>query len=337
MGCCQSSERFQENKRNNQIDTQIKRDRVNLRSEIKMLLLGAGESGKSTILKQIKLIHDGGYTIEERESFKEVIYSNTLQSMRVTLEAMELLNIPFQNKQNENYHRHLILEAPPQIEMMNQELVQAFISLWEDQGVRICLGRSNEYQLNDSALYYFNSMGRIGDPNYIPSDQDVLRSRVKTTGITETTFMINQMTCRMFDVGGQRSELAISEYDQVLIEDGSVNRLHESLTLFDSICNSKWFIKTSIILFLNKIDLFAEKLSRNPLANYFNDYMGGQRYEAACQYLLNRFVSLHTTGDETKQIYTHFTCATDTKQIKFVMGAVNDICIHDSLRNVGLL
>ena len=99
----------------------------------------------------MKLIHDGGYTTEERESFKEVIYSNTLQSMRVTLEAMELLNIPFQNKQNENYHRHLILEAPPQIEMMNQELVQAFISLWEDQGVRICLGRSNEYQLNDSA------------------------------------------------------------------------------------------------------------------------------------------------------------------------------------------
>ena len=165
--------------------------------------------------------------------------------------------------------------------------------------------------------------------------------------------MINQMTCRMFDVGGQRSErkkwiycfenvtaivflVAISEYDQVLIEDSSVNRLQESLTLFDSICNSKWFTKTSIILFLNKIDLFAEKLPRSPLSNYFNDYMGGNKYEAACQYLLNRFVSLHT-GAESKQVYTHFTCATDTKQIKFVMAAVNDICIHDSLRNVGLL
>ena len=176
---------------------------------------------------------------------------------------------------------------------------------------------------------------------------------MKTTGITETTFMINQMTCRMFDVGGQRSErkkwihcfenvtaivflVAISEYDQVLVEDSSVNRLQESLTLFDSICNSKWFTKTSIILFLNKIDLFAEKLPRSPLSNYFNDYMGGNKYEAACQYLLNRFVSLHT-GAESKQIYTHFTCATDTKQIKFVMAAVNDICIHDSLRNVGLL
>lgn len=98
----------------------------------------------------MKLIHDGGYTTEEREGFKEVIYSNTIQSMRVTLEAMELLNIDFQNEQNEN-NRQLILEAPPQIEMMSQELVRALTSLWEDRGVRQCVYRSNEYQLNDSA------------------------------------------------------------------------------------------------------------------------------------------------------------------------------------------
>lgn len=86
---------------------------------------------------------------------------------------------------------------------------------------------------------YFDSIDRIGDVNYIPTDQDVLRSRVKTTGITETTFVIGDLTYRMFDVGGQRSErkkwihcfenvtaiiflVAISEYDQVLIEDETV-------------------------------------------------------------------------------------------------------------------
>ncbi len=95
----------------------------------------------------------------------------------------------------------------------------------------------------------------------------------------------------MFDVGGQRSErkkwihcfenvtaviflAAISEYDQVLVEDESVNRLQEALTLFDSICNSKWFVQTSMILFLNKIDLFKDKLSRSPLVNYFPDFSG---------------------------------------------------------------
>ena len=70
----------------------------------------------------------------------------------------------------------------------------------------------------------------------MPNDQDVLRSRVKTTGITETTFIIGDLTYRMFDVGGQRSErkkwihcfesvtsiifcVALSEYDQVLLEE----------------------------------------------------------------------------------------------------------------------
>lgn len=59
-----------------------------------MLLLGAGESGKSTILKQMKLIHEGGYSRDERESFREIIFSNTVQSMRVILEAMESLELP---------------------------------------------------------------------------------------------------------------------------------------------------------------------------------------------------------------------------------------------------
>ena len=62
--------------------------------------------------------------------------------------------------------------------------------------------------------------------------------------------------------------------------------MQEALTLFDSICNSRWFVKTSIILFLNKIDLFAEKLPHSPLSDYFPDYTGGNDYEAACDYLL---------------------------------------------------
>jgi guanine nucleotide-binding protein G(i) subunit alpha len=212
---------------------------------------------------------------------------------------------------------------------------------------------------NSSFYSYFDSISRISQPDYMPNDQDVLRSRVKTTGITETTFIIKELTYRMFDVGGQRSErkkwihcfenvttilflVAISEYDQLLFEDETVNRMQEALTLFDSICNSRWFVKTSIILFLNKIDRFKEKLPVSPMKNYFPDYegmgnlqvsrnilvhnfanyqLGGADYAAACDYILNRFVSLNQA--EQKQIYTHFTCATDTTQIRFVMAAVN--------------
>ena len=129
--------------------------------------------------------------------------------------------------------------------------------------------------------------------------------------------------------------VAISEYDQLLLEDETVNRMQEALTLFDSICNSRWFVKTSIILFLNKIDRFKEKLPISPMSNYFPDYYGGDNYEHACEYILHRFVSLNQS--DIKQIYTHFTCATDTGQIRFVMAAVNDIVIQTNLRDCGLL
>src|ERR1700730_18803803 len=67
------------------------------------------------------------------------------------------------------------------------------------------------------------------------------------------------------------------------------NRMMESLVLFDSVVNSRWFMRTSIILFLNKVDLFKDKLSRSPLGNYFPDYTGGNDVNRAAKYLLWRF------------------------------------------------
>ncbi|KAF8907792.1 heterotrimeric G-protein alpha subunit, GPA1-like protein [Mucidula mucida] len=355
MGCCQSSggEDPQAKARNDEIENQLKKDRMMAKNEIKMLLLGAGESGKSTVLKQMKLIHHGGYNDQERDSYKEIIFSNTIQSMRAILDALPLLDLTL-SPQNDA-RKATILALPGQLDSdtMPRDVVDALKSLWRDNGVREAVRRSREFQLNDSAVYYFNSLDRMSAPGYLPTDQDILRSRVKTTGITETTFKVGELTYKLFDVGGQRSErkkwihcfenvtalvflVSLSEYDQMLYEDESVNRMQEALTLFDSICNSRWFVKTSIILFLNKIDLFAEKLPRSPLGDYFPDYSGGDNYDAACDFLLHRFVSLNQSA-ATKQIYAHYTCATDTQQIKFVLSAIQDILLQLHLRECGLL
>ena len=66
--------------------------------------------------------------------------------------------------------------------------------------------RSREFQLNDSAVYYFNAIDRMLLPSYLPTDQDIQRSCVKTTGTTETMFKVGELTHKLFDVGGQRSE-----------------------------------------------------------------------------------------------------------------------------------
>lgn len=175
---------------NDSIEQQLKKDKANLRNEVKMLLLGAGESGKSTILKQMKLIHQGSYSPEERDAYREIIFSNTVQSMRVIIEAMEMMGIQLSNPALNSQSAQVILSLPAQIdiEMMTPQVFQAIGTLWSDSGVQQTFSKSREYQLNDSAQYYFDSIDRMASPQYLPTDQDVLRSRVKTTGITETTF-----------------------------------------------------------------------------------------------------------------------------------------------------
>jgi guanine nucleotide-binding protein G(i) subunit alpha len=220
--------------------------------------------------------------------------------------------------------------------------------------------------------YYLTEIDRISSPGWVPTDADILRSRVRTTGIQEETYIIDKVEFAMFDVGGQRNErkkwihcfdqvtavifvAAISEYDQVLYEDNSMNRIQEALLLFEEIANSKWFKQTSIILFLNKRDLFAEKICEIPFRTdtRFEDFKGPHVvfgtpsaivgteehkacYDAAANYLKERFLS-RNKQQQTKEIYTHITCATDTKNVEVVFNACKDIILKSNLHGSGFM
>lgn len=235
---------------------------------------------------------------------------------------------------------------------MSLELAEIIKRLWKDPGIQACFERASEYQLNDSAAYYLNDLDRLTTTGYVPNEQDVLRSRVKTTGIIETQFSFKDLHFRMFDVGGQRSErkkwihcfegvtciifcAALSAYDMVLVEDEEVNRMHESLHLFNSICNHKYFATTSIVLFLNKKDLFQEKITKVHLSVCFPEYNGSNTFEDAGNYIKNQFLNLNIRKDD-KEVYAHMTCATDTQNVKFVFDAVTDIIIKENLKDCGL-
>ncbi|KAF8320311.1 G-protein alpha subunit, partial [Clavulina sp. PMI_390] len=334
-----------------EIDGELRRERKESRKVVKILLLGPGESGKTTILKQMKILHQDGFTPTDRTYYKEIIFSNTTQSMKIILQAMDELSIPVRT---ENLvHRSLVLSLPANIhaQYLPGDIATAIEALFVDPGVEEAIIRNNEYQLNDSATYYFGQVRRMSAKDYSPSDVDILRSRVKTTGINEISFKYDDHTYKVFDVGGQRSErrkwihcfenlnavvfmVSMSEYDQVLREDETVNRMQESLILFDSICNSRWFGATSMILFLNKMDLLADKVTRSPLSLYLTDYDGPNTYEEAVIYFRRTFIRCNR---EAKTIYTHVTCATDTRQIKFVLKAMIDILIKEQLKNTGFL
>ncbi|KAM6136980.1 LOW QUALITY PROTEIN: guanine nucleotide-binding protein G(t) subunit alpha-3 [Pterocles gutturalis] len=317
---------------------------------VKLLLLGAGESGKSTIVKQMKIIHKDGFTHQERMEFRPVIYSNAVQSI-LTIVTMTKLGISYENPARIEDERKLCAMATTLEDGdMSSELVE-LIKQRSDGGTQACFARA-EYQLSDSAAYYLNDLDRLAMPDYVPSEQDVLHSRVKTTGIIETQFSFKDLNFRMFDVGGQRSErkkwihcfegvtciifcAALSAYDMVLVEDKEVNRMHESLQLFNSICNHKCFAATSIVLFLNKKDLFQEKITKVHLNICFPEYNGPNTFEDAGNYIKKQFLDLNIRKED-KEIYSHLTCATDTQNVKFVFDAVTDIIIKENLKDCGL-
>lgn len=112
------------------------------------------------------------------------------------------------------------------------------------------------------------------------------------------------------------------------------NQMNEALMLWESIANSHWFTKSALILFLNKMDLFKEKLARSPItAHGFTDYQGGpEDAKQVSRYFMDKFRALSRNPD--KEIYGHFTNATDTNLLKITMGSVQDMIIQRNLKQL---
>ncbi|GAM21567.1 hypothetical protein SAMD00019534_047420, partial [Acytostelium subglobosum LB1] len=330
------------------IDRQIEGDRRKTRNFVKLLLLGAGESGKSTIFKQMKIIQeDGGYSRDELLGFRSFIYANCASQMEALVRAAVQLEIELEKP--ENKPRADNIKGKNGIEeWSSNHLGEDIKCLWEDKGIKETYAQKDKrFQLNDSAAYFFDNIDRYIKEDFIPTEQDVLRCRVKTTGIQESDFMFEKIRLKIVDVGGQRSQrrkwihcfdcvtavifvAAMSDYDQVLREDESINRTHESLALFKEIVNCDYFKDTPVVLFLNKKDLFKEKLKRVPLQSCFREYTGTNKYKDAAIFIQSQYLAC-TPPNRT--VYTHATCAVDTENIKFVFKAVRQSILSQAVEH----
>ncbi|XP_011819467.1 PREDICTED: guanine nucleotide-binding protein subunit alpha-11 isoform X2 [Colobus angolensis palliatus] len=304
----------------------------------------------------MRIIHGAGYSEEDKRSFTKLVYQNIFTAMQAMIRAMETLKILYkyeQNKANALLIREVDVEK---VTTFEHQYVSAIKTLWDDPGIQECYDRRREYQLSDSAKYYLTDVDRIATSGYLPTQQDVLRVRVPTTGIIEYPFDLENIIFRMVDVGGQRSErrkwihcfenvtsimflVALSEYDQVLVESDNENRMEESKALFRTIITYPWFQNSSVILFLNKKDLLEDKILHSHLVDYFPEFdgaLGPQRdAQAAREFILKMFVDLNPDSD--KIIYSHFTCATDTENIRFVFAAVKDTILQLNLKEYNLV
>ncbi|XP_071322518.1 guanine nucleotide-binding protein subunit alpha-14-like [Trachinotus anak] len=350
--CCMSAEDLERLRIHREIERRLRRDKRESHRELKLLLLGTGESGKSTFIKQMRIIHGSGYSEADRKGFTRLVFQNIVTAIQALIQAMKTLQIDYIDDQNISHAQMLSTVEAGQVSSLTDWQVGAIKRVWNDHGVQRCYDRRREFQLSDSAKYYLSDLDRIAAPLYIPTLQDILRVRVPTTGIIEYPFDLSKVIFRMVDVGGQRSErkkwihcfenvtsiiflAALSEYDQVLYESENDNRLKESLALFKTILSYTWFQDSSTILFLNKTDLLREKISASHLATYFPAYNGPQGdAESAKKFILQMYVEHHS--GHHKPLYSHYTCATDTENIRVVFKAVKDTLFRDNLEKFNL-
>jgi len=129
---------------------------------------------------------------------------------------------------------------------------------------------------------------------------------------------------------------SLSSYDERLLEDENVIVMNETLNLFEEICNSRWFTKTSMILFLNKKDLFEEKLKHVKLQVCWEEYNGANDYSEAIEFIKLAFSAKNRHKDD-KQLYIHVTMATDPDNVKRVFNDVQHAVINSQLKTGGLL
>ncbi|XP_051943832.1 guanine nucleotide-binding protein G(olf) subunit alpha isoform X1 [Hippocampus zosterae] len=354
------------------IDRALKELKREYKQTHRLLLLGAGESGKSTIVKQMKILHVNGFNAEEKKQKIQDIRKNVKDAIVTIVSAMSTLipPVPLANPEDQFRIEYIESIAPLSDFDYSQEFFDHAKKLWDDEGVKACFERSNEYQLIDCAQYFLDRIDSVRQSDYTPTDQDLLRCRVLTSGIFETRFQVDKVNFHMFDVGGQRDErrkwiqcfndvtaiifvVASSSYNMVIREDNNTNRLREALDLFRSIWNNRWLRTISVILFLNKQDMLAEKVlaGKSKIEDYFPEYARytipneatpepgeDPRVTRAKFFIRDEFLRISTaSGDGRHYCYPHFTCAVDTENIRRVFNDCRDIIQRMHLRQYELL
>ncbi|KAI0784647.1 G-protein alpha subunit [Abortiporus biennis] len=447
----------------NAIDEQLRQERIaNARRkprEVKVLLLGQAESGKSTLQKQFQLYYASSTLERERPSWRPIVYFNILKAIRMILDELDFHypqiatsyhpptagsslsspvppstassagnvftyyppSIAHSSRSVSNpdptwfselaYLRHKLLPLVASEDALASELSggvnvtggksgvyvragwQALVTptrawpladvksttprpntvtlivaktlaasqyeiydLWKHSAVRALL-HSNKLHLEESAAFLLESIHRVSEPDYSPTNEDILHVRLQTLGVTEHAFDISmggvQWHWIMYDVGGARPAWAqffddaraiiflapISAFDQYLEEDPRTNRIDDSLQLFTSICSNKLLQKAALVLMLNKTDLLRQKLQAGiKVRKYISSY--GDRpnsYEEVSEYFRAHFIQVQKRKDSAhRSLYVHFTSMLDIRATQHIIVNVGEAIMRLHMADVGL-
>jgi len=324
---------------------------------ITMIILGTSQAGKSTFFKQLKIMHGPAFSSNEKDNMKKLIGYNFVVGLHELLDVAEKSNVSLEALE---FEKKLFLNANERDDRpLDQKTILAAKTIWNRKEivelrkvpyVRTLAGEGN-------LEYFMQNIDRIGQEDYEPTLDDIVRCRQRTVGVGSIAFKYRGEHIKVIDVGGQEAERrkwsmvspkastiiflgALTHFDlpAQFAEDSGRTQLDESLDVWEELIRTENFQDSGIILFLNKKDLFDEQIegSGKNFKKVFPDYEGEATADGCAKFIRNLYVQRAKTANENLHVTTHFTTAVDPTIMQKVFADVMLKLLQATIKDIGM-
>ena len=309
---------------------------------VRIALLGNQASGKTTMLKQFNLLQEGGFSIQDRTGARPEIYQFVFGFLKLFLRQStpkRISRAAFGSRMST--FREIVDAKSALLQMIENESPKGFLSehtrlirnLWQ----KCCTLRTSypTSVIYENGPYYLNNIERLVDPDYLPTDQDILHLYTCTAGAYESSFDIDNHVYRVVNMGGARAErrkwkphfsnadylfyiVPLTRYAQTAFYGPGV-QMDEALVLFESLESLPQIQHSTYVVIFTKLDIFKDKISDEPIASYFPDFNGCDRVDDALDYFKSRFKSNLISRSPERIVYFKYINTTDTNTLKEIL------------------
>eukprot|EP01121_Diplochlamys_sp_Union-15-3_P014061 TRINITY_DN4446_c0_g2_i1.p1 TRINITY_DN4446_c0_g2~~TRINITY_DN4446_c0_g2_i1.p1 ORF type:complete len:366 (-),score=59.33 TRINITY_DN4446_c0_g2_i1:6-1070(-) len=328
---------------------------------LNIALAGIARSGKTTLSKQLRVIHfEEPFSERELENFKDILKYNVfsgitslIKQITDTKESLKQID----DKANRKFVEQFLKLSWEDFQKQLPDLVPDILKFWEDKGVRLYVAENSieDIERESQLSYVITRVTDIAKPEYLPTVNDAVRARQRTTGFTvlefNTMYTNPKMHWKLYDMGGQMTErkkwdgilndntkaiifcVALDEFDRISDENPEETFLDEAVNVFKIIASkvAQFEEPITLFLFLNKTDLFRNKLTK--FKRFFSDqYDGGKDYDNAIKFITKKFAH-----DVSVNFKCYETCALNKSQMATIFEDVLGNIIATRLNKSGLI
>eukprot|EP01129_Flabellula_baltica_P005670 TRINITY_DN2066_c0_g1_i1.p1 TRINITY_DN2066_c0_g1~~TRINITY_DN2066_c0_g1_i1.p1 ORF type:complete len:336 (+),score=75.89 TRINITY_DN2066_c0_g1_i1:147-1154(+) len=317
-------------------------DRSKAQRTMKVVVLGTASSGKSTFFKQMKIINREGFDQSEHENFLRIIRNNYILGLKELVTAAQEWEVEFEDEDVAEIAEFFLKVSPTRSDAIDEEIVENGKTLWgSDEIQEVWDNRDSLPNLTIINLdYIVENIDRIASDNCKLKNEDIVRIRQRTTGISTFEFPYNKYFINLVDVGGQRTErkkwslvaenptatvffTSLCDFDIPLVGSEETTRFEESIQVWNEVLTDELYENATCLLFLNKSDLFRRKIEKVDLSETFPEYDGGDNYDSATEFIKTQFLNAaEDTYHLPDTIYCHITCAIDSDFMRDIFTSI---------------